>query len=86
MKYAVTGGAGFIGSHLCEQLLKNKHDITILTRHTTNLRNISHILDKLTVKTADVTDHTRLGNCIDKIKPDVIIHLAGNTTAPRRGR
>ncbi len=30
MKYLVTGGAGFIGSHLTEKLVSEEHDVTVL--------------------------------------------------------
>jgi len=32
MKIMITGGMGFIGSHLCEQLLIEKHDLVVLTK------------------------------------------------------
>lgn len=83
MKVLITGGAGFIGSHLCEQLIKDKHDVIVLTRSTTNLNNISHIIEKLTLKKIDVTNFKQLDDCIDKVKPDVIIHLAGETSHSR---
>ncbi len=42
----VTGGAGFIGSHLCERLLKDGHDVVCLDNFFTGRkRNISHLLD-----------------------------------------
>ena len=30
MKFIVTGGAGFIGSHLTEKLVNNNHDVTVI--------------------------------------------------------
>lgn len=80
MKILITGGAGFIGSHLCDEFLKDNHQIIVLTRNESNLDNISHILDRITVEKIDVTDFTSLGNSIEKNKPDVIIHLAGETS------
>ena len=43
----VTGGAGFLGSHLCDQLVKQEHDIICLDNFfTSQKQNISHLLDK----------------------------------------
>lgn len=42
----VTGGAGFIGSHLCERLLKDNHEVICLDNFFTGRRvNIEHLLD-----------------------------------------
>ena len=42
----VTGGAGFIGSHLCERLLQNGHDVICLDNYVTgNKSNIRHLLN-----------------------------------------
>ncbi len=44
MKILVTGGAGFIGSHLCEQLLTQEHDIFVLDDLSTgSIDNIKHL-------------------------------------------
>ena len=46
MRVLVTGGAGFIGSHLCERLLKEGHDVICLDNFFTgNKRNILHLMD-----------------------------------------
>ena len=42
----VTGGAGFIGSHLCEDLLGRGHEVICVDNfYTGNKRNIAHLLD-----------------------------------------
>lgn len=46
MNILVTGGAGFIGSHLCEALLKNNHKVVCIDNFITGSKqNIKHLLD-----------------------------------------
>jgi UDP-glucose 4-epimerase len=49
-KIIITGGAGFIGSHLAEHLLQKKNKITIIDNFSTgNLNNIKQIKNKVKV-------------------------------------
>lgn len=46
-KILVTGGAGFIGSHLCERLVKEKHDVLCIDNYFTGTKqNIAHLLNE----------------------------------------
>jgi UDP-glucuronate decarboxylase len=48
MKLLVTGGAGFLGSHLCDALLEMGHEvISVDNYYTGNLRNISHLRENI---------------------------------------
>jgi len=80
MKIMITGGMGFVGSHLCEQFLKEKHNVIILTKSFIKKQNIHHISKKIKIEKIDVTNFKKLGQSIEKNKPDVIIHLAGQTS------
>jgi len=80
MKIMITGGAGFIGSHLCDEFVSKNNDVIVLTRNTTSLTRISHLLDKITLERADVTKYDDIGRIIEKHRPEVIIHLAGETS------
>ncbi len=73
MKTIVTGGAGFLGSHLCDLLLEKGHEVICIDNLVTgNAKNIEHIkLDKFTYLKHDVTKPIYFG---DKI--DYIFHLA----------
>lgn len=63
MKILVTGGAGFIGSHLCEYLLKNGDEILCLDNFFTgSKKNIEHLLDnkKFEMIRHDIVDPIKL--------------------------
>jgi len=70
MKILVTGGNGFIGSHVCEQLIKSGYDVTSLDiKFDSNSKNL-----KCKKKIVDITKNDSL---VDEIKnSDMIIHLA----------
>ena len=80
MRVLITGGTGFVGSHLCDQLLKDGHNITLLARNGNKKHNVIHNLDKIQLEYVDVTNFKQLENSIEKNNPEVIFHLAGETS------
>jgi dTDP-glucose 4,6-dehydratase len=69
----VTGGAGFLGSHLCEHLLGKGHDVICLDNlDTGSLQNIEHIHDpKFDFRNVDVTEKVEIEGPVD-----FVYHLA----------
>jgi nucleoside-diphosphate-sugar epimerase len=77
MKALVTGATGFIGSHLCEELIRRGYEVTCLSRNTSNLKWIEN-LDIRLVK----GDCTLAESLLDTVGGfDYIFHLAGLTKA-----
>lgn len=76
-KILITGITGFVGSHLADYLLTNtNYKIFGLKRVNSSLKNIHHILDKITLINGELTDQTSLINALRISKPDYIYHLA----------
>jgi UDP-glucuronate 4-epimerase len=82
MKILVTGGAGFIGSHLVEQLLASGHQVSILDDFNDfydpeiKRGNIVTVADKITVHQADLRDARAVNDVFHREKVDTVIHLA----------
>jgi UDP-glucose 4-epimerase len=77
MNVLITGGAGFIGSHLAEELIKKGHRIIVLDNLSTGrLQNVIHLKENSNFEL--VVDTVLNENLVDKLveKCDIIFHLA----------
>lgn len=79
----VTGGAGFIGSHIVEKLLKTGHEVTIIDNLSTGgLNNIHDCFSNENVRfvTGDIRDPETVRKCAGEV--DGVIHLAAIVSVP----
>lgn len=82
MKILVTGGAGFIGSHLVDSLLGKGHFVVAVDNLCLGkLENIAHNLKKnsFVFFKCDLLEHKQLSEIFEKYKLDVVFHLAANS-------
>ncbi len=66
----ITGGAGFLGSHLCERLLAEGHEVVALDNFLTGTpRNVEHLLehDRFRLVKADVTEYVHVTGPVDQV-------------------
>lgn len=85
MNFLVTGGAGFIGSHLCERLLHAGHSVWTfddlnsfydLALKQGNIRDIQALAKPFTFVQGDITDREAVDELFAETKFDQVIHLA----------
>ena len=79
MKILVTGGAGFIGSHLVDALLEQGHKVAVVDNMTTGTQeNISRHADNknFQIIVEDIRNRPTIENIFISLRPDVVFHLA----------
>jgi UDP-glucose 4-epimerase len=77
MKVVITGGSGFIGSHLADYLIELNHEVIVIDNLSIGrTENISHLLEnpKFTFLKADIVDYESIENIFKNI--DWVFHLA----------
>ena len=72
----VTGGFGFIGSHLVKRLLTEGAEVFIIGRHGTQTWRLNEELKNISIYEVDITDSTKVEICIKDICPEIVFHLA----------
>ena len=76
MNVLITGGCGFIGSHIAEKLLSKEHKVTIIDNLSTGrLENIDHLVgDNLNVVIEDISNYDKIEKYFKSI--DIVYHIA----------
>ncbi len=82
MKILVTGGAGYIGSHTCVELLNDGHEVVVVDNFVNSspksIERVRQITGKdVALYEADVRDKAALGRIFSENKIDYVIHFAG---------
>ncbi len=82
MRILVTGGAGYIGSHTCLELLEAGHEVVVVDNLANSSETAIRRVEKITGKSikfykVDLLDEKGLTEVFDKEKVEAVIHFAG---------
>jgi len=81
VKFVITGGAGFIGSHIAKHLVDKNHNVTIVDNLSRGrLENLSKIKEQIEFKKIDILDFNSLKQVISN--SDGVFHQAALTSVP----
>ena len=82
MRIAVTGGAGYIGSHTCTLLLAAGHDVLIIDNFNNSKSDVLDRIEKVAgvrprINQTDITQADALSAVFSDYRPDAVLHFAG---------
>jgi nucleoside-diphosphate-sugar epimerase len=82
MRYLVTGGAGFIGSNIVDELVRRGHNVAVLDDLSTGKEsNLAGVRNKIDLRIGSVTDMAAVQPACRGA--DYVVHLAARTSVPR---
>ena len=82
MKVLITGGAGFIGSHVAERLVARGDDVFVVDNYETGRRDNLKAGDRLTIVEGSITDDKLMAKAFDDFKPEIVLHAAASYKDP----
>ena len=80
MKVLITGGAGFLGSHLADRLLAEGNEVLVLDNYETGRRENLTDQEGLTVVEGTIADRAEVDKAFKDFNPDVVAHAACSYT------
>lgn len=72
----ITGGTGFVGSHLVEELQSKGFQNVFVTNYSPNAGYVGTLIPSSNIKTVDLTDREQTFGLLRELQPDYIFHLA----------
>ena len=84
MRVLVTGGAGFIGSHIVDQLLATGHEPAVLDDLSTGSR--ANLPAAVPLHVADIRDRDAVAEVFAAVRPDAVCHQAAQMSVSRSVR
>jgi len=82
MRVLITGGAGFIGSHLADRLLARGDRVLVIDNYATAGRNNLEPHDRLEVKEGTIAEMAQVELLFDSFRPDQVVHAAASYKDP----
>ena len=86
MKILVTGGAGFIGSHLVDRLLEKGNQVVVIENYATGRRDNLTPHPNLTVVEGTIANEALVHQIFDQFQPDQVVHTAASYKDPSNWR
>jgi UDP-glucose 4-epimerase len=82
MKVLITGGAGFIGSHLAEQRLARGDEVLVIDNFATGRRDNIEPQDRFELVEGTIADRELVRDAFERFSPDVVVHAAASYKDP----
>jgi UDP-glucose 4-epimerase len=82
MKVLITGGGGFIGSHLADRLLADGHEVLTVDTYATSRRDNLAPQDRLTIVEGSIADEAFFDRVMEDFRPDAVAHAAASYKDP----
>lgn len=82
MRVLITGGAGFIGSHLADNLLARGDYVLVIDNYSTGRRDNLTSQDRLTIVEGTIADVDLVNHAFDNFQPEVVVHAAASYKDP----
>lgn len=83
MRVLITGGAGHIGSHIAERLLRRGDEVCVIDNYQTGRRDNLRPHENLRVIEGSIADTELVNKCFEEFHPEIVVHAAASYKDPQ---
>ena len=83
MRVLITGGAGHIGSHIAERLLRRGDEVCVIDNYQTGRRDNLRPHENLRVIEGSIADTELVNKCFEELHPEIVVHAAASYKDPQ---